>query len=270
MLWKSVTALIVLFWAVMTALLVRQTYFPADSRLTQVSVNTVQERASQHRSLVRNTLSLSRKGERLGHADIGVIDRTTSKDKGLSPDARFTWQAGGMIEGKAWGRPNGSAVWRFEADVDERQAWQRLSLALRVAESDTNLLVAWKKSDDMPKIEVRQQGELIMDTQQALAQAKEQQASGGLGSMGIMGSMLPSLLGRQTISLERLIHMQAHKTVMSVAEEERRCHLLTLSLLGIYQAKFYFSETGELARVELPQGWELLDPLLVGLTPTTR
>lgn len=264
MLWKSVTALIVLLWAVMTFLLVRETYFPEESRLTEVSVNTVLERAAQHRNLTRNTLTLTRNGVRLGHADVSVLER---KDESASAPLGFTWQAGGLIEGKSWGVADGSAVWRFDGDVNREQGWERISLAVRIADTDTNLLVGWKKGDDMPKIELKRRGELIMNTEQALDQAKSQQ--GGGAAMGLMG-MLPGFLGKQTVSLERLIQLQAHRGHMQLAGEERKSLQLTLSLLGFYQAKLSYTEAGELARIELPQGWQLTDPLLTGLVSGTR
>lgn len=262
MLWKFVTALIVLFWAAMTVLLVRQTYYPEGSAFTSISVNALLDRAAQQRYLTRNTLTLTRHGVKYGHADISIGERM---DPQTAAHTGFTWQAGGLIEGKAWGVADGSAVWRFDAEVNDRQLWERISLAIRVADTDTNLLVGWKVGDEMPKIELKRSGEVIMNTEQALAQAKSQQ---GTGTAGLMG-MLPGFLGKQKVSLENLIQMQAHRGTMQLAGEDRKSMLLTLSLLGFYQAKFYYTEAGELARIELPQGWLLLDPMLLGTNSPT-
>jgi len=49
MLWKSVTVLILLFWSIMTALLVQHTYFPDNGELAEVPVNAVLHRVVQNR-----------------------------------------------------------------------------------------------------------------------------------------------------------------------------------------------------------------------------
>lgn len=49
--------------------------------------------------------------------------------------------------------------------------------------------------------------ERIMDTKQALEQARQQKGSG----LGFMGSMMPGFLGKQTISLQNLVSLQAEQ-----------------------------------------------------------
>ena len=257
MLWKSVTALTVLFWAVMAVLLVRHTYFRDDGLLSEVPVESVLRRAVQNRQPMRNTLQLLQGDKRIGHADVGVSEWREP----LEPKPQgWSWQAGGMVDGAATGTPNAHLSWRFEGNQATDQTWDRISLAVRATASDTNLFVSWKRGEESPTIEVRRGGKLIMDTQAALEQAKKEQ-----GIAGGLTSFLPSLMGNQKLSLERSIHLAAHESRLTLAGKPRKGYTLTLSLLSLYQAQAHYTEAGELTRIDLPRGLVLIDPLLEGL-----
>lgn len=257
MLWKSVTALIVLFWAVMTVLLVRHTYFPDDGLLAEVPVAHVLQRVVQNRQPMRNTLQLLQGDKRIGHADLSISEWREP----LEPKPQgWAWQAGGMVDGAATGTPNAHLSWRFEGNQATDQTWNHISLAVRATATDTNLFVSWKRGEESPTIEVRRGGNLIMDTEAALEQAKQEQ-----GIAGGLTSFLPSFMGSQKLSLERSIHLAAHESRLTLAGKPRKGYTLTLSLLSLYQAQAHYTEAGELTRIDLPRGLVLIDPLLEGL-----
>ena len=257
MLWKSVSALIVLFWAVMTVLLVRHTYFPDDGVLSEMPVNQVLQRVVQNRQPMRNTLQLLQNNRRIGHADLSISEWRSAQEP--KPQG-WAWQAGGMVDGEATGTPNAHVSWRFEGNLATDQTWDQIKLAVRATATDTNLFVSWKRGEESPTIEVRRGGKLIMDTKAALEQAKKEQ-----GIAGGLTSFLPSFMGSQKLSLERSIHIAAHESRLTLANKPRQGYTLTLSLLSLYQAKAHYTEAGELARIDLPRGLVLIDPLLEGL-----
>ena len=78
--WKTIRILGALFWAVMTGLLIRDTYFPEESRFAEVPPAFVLDLFLQHRD-VPNTLLLYKGEKKLGHALIGVRARVGSKRK---------------------------------------------------------------------------------------------------------------------------------------------------------------------------------------------
>lgn len=257
MLWKSVTALIVLFWAVMTMLLVRHTYFPDDGVLSEVPVAQVLQRVVQNRQPMRNTLQLLQGTKRIGHADLSISEWREPLDP--KPQG-WAWQAGGMVDGAATGTPNAHLSWRFEGNLATDQTWDQINLAVRVTATDTNLFVSWKRGQESPTIEVRRGGKLIMDTQAALEQAKQEQ-----GLANGLTSFLPGFMGSQKLSLEKSIHIVANESRLPLAGKPRKGYTLTLSLLSLYQAKAHYTEAGELTRIDLPRGLLLIDPLLEGL-----
>jgi len=257
MLWKSVTALILLFWGIMTALLVQHTYFPDNGELAEVPVAAVLHRVVQNRQPTRNTLQLLHDKAKIGHADLSI----TEWREPLEPKPNgYAWQAGGMIDGAATGTPNSNIAWRFEGNLANDQTWDKLTLAVRVTATDSNLFVSWKRGDERPTIEVRRAGKQIMDTQAVLDQAKTEQ-----GITSGVTSLLPGFLGNQKLSLENAIHVKANESRLSIAGKPRKGYTLTLSLFSLYQAKAHYTEAGELARIDLPRGLLLIDPLLEGL-----
>lgn len=261
MLWKCVTALIILFWAVMTTVLVRHTYFPDEIKLTAIPATKLLEIAAQHRNITRSTLTLMHQGKPSGLADLAISEWREPME---AVRRGFHFQAGGSIVVTGKDDPMPSNVsWRFDGDLKEAGGWKSLALAVRSPVTDTNVFLTWKQGDEMPKIEVMNKGKITMDTKAALEMARSQQ--GVSAGMGMMGSMLPGFLGNQTVSLENLIQVQAESGIISMAGKQRSGLLLTLALMGFYQAKAFYTEAGELTRVDLPQGWQLIDPLLAGI-----
>ena len=59
--------------------------------------------------------------------------------------------------------------------------------------------------------------------------------------------------------------LHAREGVMTLAGRERKCFVLTLPILGSHEVKMIFTEAGELARIDLPEGYSLLEPMIYGL-----
>ena len=69
MFWRTISTLGILFWAVMTGLLIRDTYFPEESRFAEVPPKVVLDLFLNHRESA-TTLLLYRGEEKLGHSTI--------------------------------------------------------------------------------------------------------------------------------------------------------------------------------------------------------
>jgi hypothetical protein len=59
--------------------------------------------------------------------------------------------------------------------------------------------------------------------------------------------------------------LQAREGLMMLAGSERKCFVLTLPLFGMHEVKMLFTEAGELARIDMPDGYSLLEPTINGL-----
>ena len=53
-----------------------------------------------------------------------------------------------------------------------------------------------------------------------------------------------------------------------LAGRERKCFLVSVELPGSQKIRMIFSETGELARIDLPQDYQLLEPMIHGMIPS--
>jgi len=212
-----------------------------------------------------STLELLNKGEKAGHTTV-LISRIPPTTKDTKPS--YHWDLGGVVTTPSNDGITTGVTWRFDGDLDCNNSWERMHLAARSAHTDTNVTIGWQKGDEMPVIEVRRGGNLIMDTKGALAEAQKQ---AGKGSLGGLATMMPSFLGKQSVSLEHLIMMSARSDQIALADRKVRGNVLTLALFGLFQAEARFTEGGSLAEVNLPQGWRLIDTLILGMeAPTAK
>jgi hypothetical protein len=54
---------------------------------------------------------------------------------------------------------------------------------------------------------------------------------------------------------------------MSLAGQRRRGYVIDFTIMDQYRAKAFFTEAGELALVEMPDGWRALDQIIYQLVP---
>ena len=258
MLWRIATGLIVLFWAVMTVLLVRHHYFPPEAEYSVVPVHLVLERYAANPS-PSNTLTLRKDGQNCGNMTMALLDW---KEPGTAQHKGFTWQAGGLVDVNSQSSPEARITWSFSGDFTQDERWERIALGARSSLTDTFVNVQWRLGQELPTIEVRKGDKIVMDTKAAMEQAKTNPMMAGMGGLT---SMLPSFLGNKAVSLERLIHLGAKEASVRLGGRPRKAFVLTVSLMSLYQTKCWFTEAGELIKVDLPQGFRLVNPLVFGL-----
>ena len=255
--WRILSLLAVLFWAVMTGLLIRDTYFPEESRFAEVPPSTVLDLFLYHRD-APNTLILYKDDIKLGHAMLGVRKQLTPPGEADLYDL----QASGQIDGEAFGKAAQKLTWRLTSELDAGQNWKSLSLQLIWQPSSPDAgpndgmvaNIAWTEGSKTPVFEVRQGGQVIMD----MAKATSLLEGGSFPLLSLMGATKGGLGGS-------LAQVKAREGLMLLAGKRRKCYILHMSFMGMYEMKTLFTEAGELARVDLPQGWHLLEPMIHGL-----
>ena len=268
MLWKTVTGLIVLFWIVMTTMLVKQSYFPDERTAKVIPVNSVLDHIALHQAMAggSDTMQLLRGREASGEISVAISQRLADA-KGKR--SGFNWHAGGRIANKTADNNSVTNVaWNLEADQKEDQSFERFRVLINSKQTGNHITLEWKLGDEMPKIEVMQNDKLVMDTKGVLEEAKKQ-GSGGL-SMGGFSAMMPGFLGSQKISLEHFVTMQAREDMVKIGQRKVRGSTLTLSVLGLLQTKIHVTDGGEITEIEMPNQWRALAMQVLGMEPEVK
>lgn len=262
MFWRILSALVMLFWAVMTGLLIRDTYFPEESRFAEVPPKFVLDLFLNHRDSA-TTLLLHRNQERIGHSTIYIRRQNEVKDE----TSVYDIQASGLVEGKSLGPSAPDFAWRISSELDAEQQWRSFifqtgSRHESAAEGEkgpregVSATLSWMRNQATPQFEVRQGGRVVVDSSQADSLLK----SGTLPLGGLLGSSL----GRGA-ALSHLAKISAREGAMTLAGKKRKCYVLQIFFAGLYEIKMLFTEAGELARIDLPNGLHLLEPTIHGL-----
>ncbi len=255
MLWRALTAILLLFWAVMTGLLLRNAYFPDHSALAEVPPKLVFDLFLNQSAMHSNTLHIYHHQTRLGHANFHVL-RSPKQREDAPPLYRLT--ASGGIDTRVGEGQKVTAGWRIEADLRDAEELEALRMDMTGADSGQTVVMRWKKGQALPALEVRRGDQVVLDTQGALA----------LAGMGQQMGLFESVLGMSSQGeTEPRVDMTAREGLMDLAGRQRRCFVIRLKAFDIYEIQALFTEVGELARVDLPHGFLLKEPLIHGLEP---
>lgn len=248
--WRYLAVLVTLFWAVMTGLLIRDTYYPESSTFAEVPPKMVMEMFLDHSRKFTNALHLYHDKERRGHATLTAMRRMSTD----GPED-YDLLATGVVEKVIDGRVSGDLTWRLEMGLVGAEQWRSLHLAVKGGGAGNSLMLRWLEGDKMPQLEVRRDDQVVMNTQMAMAMV----AAGGIG--GQYG-WLSSLAGEQA---NTALKVTAREGLIDLAGRKRKCYVLTMGVMSLYEVKAIFTEAGELARVDLPDGYKLLEPMIHGL-----
>ncbi len=249
MFWRVVGSLGVVFWAVMTGLLIRDTYFPEASRFSEVPPRMVIDLFLSHPDLGK-TLDVFRDNERAGHASVTIRRETEVDARPSIHELRIT----GQIEGAAIGMDDRALTYHLDSEIEDTTKWRRITLLLHWsasasarADDDIRLHFSWRENQPRPAFEVRRGGEIIMDMDSALASVPGLTAA----------NLLPAISSSTNTPPAKI---KAREGVIALAGRERKCYFLEMTFLDTHTARMVFTEAGELARVDLPQGWRMLEP----------
>lgn len=114
---------------------------------------------------------------------------------------------------------------------------------------------------------VKQGERVVMNSQDVKLLAG--MGGGGQESAMAMLSMFGGGLPKMPSQGEAM-KLQAREGMMMLAGRQRKCFVLTLPILGVQEVKMIFTEAGELARIDLPDNYVLLEPTIHGLQNTVH
>ena len=86
-----------------------------------------------------------------------------------------------------------------------------------------------------------------------------------LAMLSLLGGGMPKAGKQPDHNDKEATKLQAREGMMMLAGRQRKCFVLTLPIMGMYEVKMIFTEAGELARIDLPDDYVLLEPTIHGL-----
>ena len=109
------------------------------------------------------------------------------------------------------------------------------------------------------------QGERVVMNSQDVKMLLGSGQDGALAMLSMLGGGMPKA-GAEPEATQ----LRAREGLMQLAGRERKCFVLTLPLFGQHEIQMIFTEAGELARIDLPDGYALLEPTIHGLQEGQR
>lgn len=253
MLWRLLSAIILLFWAVMTGLVIRDTYFPDYSRFAIVPPRFVFDLFLTQAAATNNTLHFYHDREKLGHTTFAIRKKSETEDP-----PTYALLATGTVQLPGEGEKTTEVNFRMNGELLDAERWQNMDLEIKVAATKTEASIAWKVGDKLPEIEVKQGNQVIMNS--AMLKTMMALKTPATGQFGWMSQIQAGAANSNTAS-----PLVAREGIMDLAGKQRRCYIISLKVLKLEEVRAYFTEVGELARIELPQGYRLIEPMMHGL-----
>ncbi len=237
------------FWAVLTGWLVRDTYFPPAESHRTLPPGEVFDRFLAQADAFNTTLQIYQGQESAGHAVISVQPREQAGETRHHLVATGTVTPGSLHPSSGQGRVELS--FRLGLTFAAGGAWRAFDLDANAPEAGLRARLGWQGGQELPKVDIRQNGQIILD-------------SAGLENLlRSGGALLPAGLTEQLASHPPVLH--AVEGDMELAGKRRPAMRLTLDLPGLGAARAWFTGDGLLVRAELPGGYRLVEPLIHGL-----
>lgn len=253
MAWRIFTALIIAFWLVMTGLLVKTTYYPEGSQFAKVAPSAI-FKMFLDRGANQNTLHIYHRDKRAGYATV-TLRRTSLKT--APADYMLMMQA--TMDKGALDFVDSQAVAHLNLELHGAERWGGMSGWLRLADVSTTLDFNWAENDRLPKFNLRAGGTTMDDKMLRLMMPFMAGPDGTVKP--------PPGVNLPTLNPQSSLQLMAREGTMMLAGQKRRGYVMELSVMDQNRGKAYFTEAGELALVEMPDGWRALDPVIYGLVP---
>ena len=249
MLGRLLTALITLFWLIMTVLLVRVAYYPEGSRFAMLPPEAVL-RMFLERGASGKQLHLYRGESKVGHLAFDL--RRASGSPGSSS---YTLLFSGMMERGALRDDSASMNWRLNLGLQDARNWTGASGQLRWPSLGEVLDFNWRQGSPTPEFTFRRRGGVEVDDRLLQPLLGQIRAGGALG-----GSEAGAMDGD-------FLKISAREGVTRIAGQRRKGYMVEFSVMGRYRATAVFTEEGDLALIEFPEGYRALEPYIHGLVP---
>lgn len=265
MIWRVAAVLAVIFWAVMSGLLVRDVYFPEASRFAIVPPRMVMDLFLRQSESFGTTLHLYHQHEKMGHANLQVSRRTKPNHESV-----YDLIAHGAVEEAEPGAGMRSiaATWSMACTLADAERWQRLNLKASFPQRDASVQLSWNEKQTSPEVLVKQGEQVLMNSQDVkMLMGMGAGQDSAMAMLSLLGGGLPKT---KVEPQQETMKLQAREGQIVLAGRQRKCFVLTLPIMGMYEVKMIFTEVGELARIDLPDGYVLLEPTIHGLQETAR
>ncbi|TLD68226.1 hypothetical protein FEM03_23755 [Phragmitibacter flavus] len=246
---------VLLFWVVMTALLLRVVYFPEGSMFEKVPPSMVFKMFLEQQ-LSSSTWVLYRGEQKVGPVMISQVPVGRSRNTGRAEDD-YMVKIQGTMEPGTFDQVVGRVVWRMNMLVEGMSDLRSVNGQVRIPDEDRVFSFEWKPGDAMPKFELKQQGMVVMDDQ-------------------LVGPMVAQMMGSNQARLkeaaetkDQWLTLTAREGSMNFGGQRRQGYVVEAiaTLMAQWKVKAFFTEVGELALVDLPEGYRVMEQLIHGLAP---
>jgi hypothetical protein len=249
MFWRLLVILVTLFWLVMASLLVRVTYFPEGSPFAQMPPGAVLKLFLE-RGASGKQLHLYHGERKIGHVTLDLRRMPATQDA-----EDYMLLLSGMVEAGVLGDIAGSLNWRMTINLHEGRRWAGASGQVRLPEAGALLNFNWREGRPAPEFTLHRRGAL---------QADDRLLQPLLGQLtaGATAGTPPSAAAQ-----DELLRVSAREGAVKIAGQNRRGYVVGFSVMNRYRASAFFTEEGDLALIDLPEGYRALEPNIHGLVP---
>jgi hypothetical protein len=258
--WRVLSILIVMFWAVMTSLLVRYTWFPEGSAFAQVPPRVVLKQFLEQGSAVStaSTFHIYRQDRKLGQASVSCRRLRTQVD---ATEADFSVRFDGTLDKGATANADETYSFGVELKLRDVEHFAGTRGHVRMEKSRTLTTFTWEPGARQPSITVKREGKMVLDDQ--LIQPMIAQMLGGGAAENLAGNLGVA----PETDIGSLVKVKARETVKVFAGQKSKGYTLEWIILDRWRVRAFLTEAGELALLDLPEGYRLVEPVIHGLAP---
>lgn len=251
---RLLVAGVLIFWVVMTTLLLRVTYFPEGSMFEKVPPEMVLKMFLQ-KDKTSSTWLLFQHERQLGPVVIAQHRTASRHDTGRDEDD-YLVRLHGTLEKGAIASVNSSVVWRMSFLVEGLQVLRTATGQIRMPDEGRVLDFEWNLGDEMPKFSLRQ-GNLVMMDDKLVQPLIEQ----------LLGNKEQRMAAGYREGLGSVLKLNARQGTITLSSNKRKGYVLEAVVMDQWKAKAFFTEVGELALIDLPQGFRVVEQIIYNLAP---
>jgi len=252
MLWRLFTASIIAFWLVMTVLLVRVTYYPEGSQFAKVPTATIFKMFLE-RTTGSNPLHIYHRDKKAGYATL-----TLHRTRAVDGTADYVVMMQATMDRGALDFVDSQVIGHVNLELHGMERWGGMNGFLRLPDVRTTFDFNWSENESLPKFTLRAGGTTMDDK---MLRVMMPLMSGANGVQPPPGMNLPP------VNTQSSLQLTAREGAMTLAGQKRHGYVMELTIMDKRRAKAFFTEAGDLALVEMPDGWRALDPVIYGLLP---
>ena len=259
---------IALFWLTMTYLLWRSEYVGHNKLGSNVPLALVWRKILTAPD--NSELNILHEGKKVGYcrwvSNIGQ-DAATGKVLTDNPPVegmvrRLTGYRLDFNGSLVSSEPPGRIKFDFDLKLATNEVWQEFNLGLKIQRTDYKIhSLASEQTVRLDVLEKQTRWERVFrfaDLQNPAALVEELELPGALEMLGAIGQLPPV---RKDASFLPQVAWTARNDWFNVGHTSVRVYRLEATLLDRYRMRVIVSPVGEILRVELPEGWELINKI---------